>query len=91
MSLHGKSALLFGLWMCAGLAVPALVQQSPLATPPQGPLTSPPPCEAFRKNADDDWVAKQDITVPGLTEPVQIKAGTIVNDDLQDELDDRCK
>jgi hypothetical protein len=87
MSLHGKSALLFGLWMCAGLAVPALAQQTPL----ESPLTSPPPCEAFRKNADDDWVAKQDITVPGLTGPVQIKAGTIVNDDLQDELDDRCK
>lgn len=23
--------------------------------------------------------------------PVQVKAGTIVSDDLQDELDDRCK
>jgi hypothetical protein len=91
MLLHGKSALLLVLWMCAGSALPALAQQSPPATPLQSPLASPPPCEAFRKNADDDWVARQDLTVPGLSGPVQIKAGTIVNDDLQDELDDRCK
>jgi hypothetical protein len=77
--------------MCAGLAVPAMAQQSPPAAPPQSPLASPPPCEAFRKNADNDWVPKQDMTVPGPNGPVQIKAGTIVNDDLQDELDDRCK
>jgi hypothetical protein len=38
---------------------------------------------AFTKNTDDDWVAKQDMTVPGPTGPVQIKAGTIVSDDLQ--------
>jgi hypothetical protein len=31
------------------------------------------------------------MTVPGATGPKQIKAGTIVNDELQDELDDRCK
>ena len=55
------------------------------------PAASPPPCEAFTRNEDQDWVAKQDMTVPGPTAPKQIKAGTIVNDELQDALDDRCK
>jgi hypothetical protein len=88
MRLHSKSALVLGL--CAGLAVPAIAQQSP-PTPPQDPLQSPLPCEDFRKNEDMDWVAKQDMTVPGPTGPVQIKTGMVVNDDLQIELDDRCK
>jgi hypothetical protein len=40
---------------------------------------------------EDDWVAKQDITVPGPNGPVQIRAGTVVDDDLQEELDDQCR
>jgi hypothetical protein len=32
-----------------------------------------------------------DMTLPGPSGPVQVKAGTIVGDDLHDELDDRCK
>ena len=83
---YGKSFLVLALWMCA---VPAMAQHLP--APPQ-PLPDPPlPCEAFTLNADDDWVAKQDITVPGPTGPVQIQAGTVVDDDLQDELDDQCR
>jgi hypothetical protein len=83
---YGKSFLALALWMCA---VPAMAQRLP--APPQ-PLPDPQlPCEAFTLNADDDWVAKQDITVPGPTGPVQIQAGTVVDDDLQDELDDQCR
>jgi hypothetical protein len=89
MLLHGKNALVLGLYMCVALAVPAMAQRPP-APPQSPPPTSPPPCEAFTRNADDDWVAKQDMIVPGPTGPVQIKAGTIVDDDLQDDLDDRC-
>jgi hypothetical protein len=83
---NGKGFLVLALWMCA---VPAIAQRLPL--PPQ-PLPEPPlPCEAFTLNVEDDWVAKQDITVPGPNGPVQIRAGTVVDDDLQDELDDQCR
>ena len=87
MLLSGKSSLVLALWMCA---VPAMAQRPP-APPQSPPPTNPLPCEAFVRNADDDWVAKQDITIPGPNGQVQIKAGTVVNDDLQDDLDDRCK
>ena len=83
---NGKASLVLALWMCA---VPAMAQRLP--APPQ-PLPDPPlPCEAFTLNVEDDWVAKRDITVPGPTGPVQIQAGTVVDDDLQDELDDQCR
>jgi hypothetical protein len=84
------AALLLGLCLAAGVGIPALAQQSPPAAPPQTSAASPP-CEAFTKNADDDWVAKQDMTLPGPTGPVQIQAGSVVSDELQDELADRCK
>jgi hypothetical protein len=32
-----------------------------------------------------------DMTLPGPTGPVLIKARTVVDDNLQDELDDQCK
>jgi hypothetical protein len=87
MLLRASSALLSGLCIGAFLAVPSVAQQ----TPPASPTSALPPCDAFKKNIEGDWVAKQDITVPGPTGPVQIKAGRPVDDDLQDELDDRCK
>ena len=77
------------VWLLA-CAVPAMAQR-PSAPSQSPPAASPPPCEAFTRNEDQDWVAKQDMTVPGPTGPKQIKAGTIVNDELQDQLDDRCK
>jgi hypothetical protein len=48
-------------------------------------------CDAFVKNADGDWVAKRDVMVPGAGVMVQIKAGQPVDDELQQQLDDRCK
>jgi|HubBroStandDraft_4_1064222.scaffolds.fasta_scaffold06096_5 hypothetical protein len=78
--------IVLGLCVAAGLAFPAMAQQSP-------------PCPAFMKNDKGDWIAKQDIMVPAPTRsghmkvpgPVQIKAGQRVDDDMQEELDERCK
>ena len=74
--------VVLGLWVA--IALPAAAQQP-------GPETSLLPCEAFKKNLDGDWVAKRDVMVPGPTGPMQIKAGTPVDDILQDELEHRCK
>ena len=79
--------VLLAVCMTVVLSSACLAQKAPSPAPPPPPL----PCDAFKKNEDQDWVAKQDMTVPGPNGPVQIKAGTVVNDDLQDELDDRCK
>ena len=83
---HGSLVLA----LCVGLVVPAMAQRPP-APPESPPAANPPSCEAFTRNEDQDWVAKKDMTVPAPTGSKQIKAGTIVNDELQDELDDRCK
>src|ERR1041384_7089495 len=87
MLLHSKSSLVLVLCVCA---VPALAQRS-LPTPPQPPVQVPPPCDAFKKNEDIDWVTKQDMILPRPNGPAQVKAGTVVDEALQDELDDRCK
>jgi hypothetical protein len=87
MLLYSKTSVALVLCMCA---VPAMAQQSPPA-PPERPPQGLPPCDAFRKNEDMDWVTKQDMMLPGPNGPVQVKAGTVVEDALQDELDDRCK
>ena len=57
------------------------------------PQNSPagPPCEAFTRNSEGEWVAKRDVMVPGPGGMVQIKAGQPVDDDLQQQLDDRCQ
>jgi hypothetical protein len=81
---------LLGLCAAAGLTAASMAQQAPPKTPPPAPAPEGPPCDAFRKNADGDWVAKTEVMVRGPTGPVQIRAGTLVNDDLQDELDGRC-
>jgi hypothetical protein len=86
MLLNGKNAFVLALWICA---VPAVAQRLP--APPEPSPDPPLPCEAFTLNVEDDWVAKQDITVPGPNGPVRIPAGTVVDDDMQDELDDQCR
>jgi hypothetical protein len=77
MLLRGTRILL-GLCVVAVLASPAMAKQS---------LS----CDAFKKNNGGDWVAKQNVTVPGPTGPVEIKAGQPVDDDIQDRLDAQCK
>jgi hypothetical protein len=80
---------LLTLCITAGVTAPSAAQQPSSAQPPVPP--SPISCDAVEKNMEGDWVTKQDMTVPGPTGPVQVKAGTPVNDDLQDDLDERCK
>jgi len=85
MLLRATRVLLSDVFMAGWLALPSSAQQGP------SPPPALQPCDAFTKNADGDWVATQDMTLPGPNGPVQIKAGTPVDDDMQDELDDRCK
>jgi hypothetical protein len=76
-----------GLCVAARLAFPAVPQQSPSVR------------SVSWKNDKGDWIAKQDIMVPAPTRSghmkvpgrVQIKAGQRVDDDMQEELDERCK
>lgn len=70
--------LMLGLCIVAALTVPAMAEESS-------------PCDAFTKSADGDWVAKRDMTVSGSTGLMEIKAGRLVDDDTQDQLDDECK
>ena len=87
MLLRASRRLLLGLYIAAGLASPAMAQQRP---PPQDPPTGPP-CEAFARDSEGDWVAKRDVMVPGPGGMVQIKAGQPLDDELQQQLDDRCQ
>jgi hypothetical protein len=80
------------LWLTAYLAFPSNAQQPPPSPPPSSPeVPGQPNCDAFGKTMDGDWIAKRDITLPGPSGPVLVKAGTVVDGDMQDELDDRCK
>jgi hypothetical protein len=47
------------------------------------------PCLA--KNAYGDWVAKRDIAILGPNGPMEIRAGQLVNGELQGLLDAQCK
>ena len=79
------SRLRFGVSVVAGLAFPAMAQQSsPPAPPPQGLL-----CDAFTKAGNGDWVATKDVMVPGPGGMVLIKAGVPVDDAMQERLDER--
>jgi hypothetical protein len=69
--------ILLGLCLAAGFAAHAMAQQN---------LS----CDAFVKNTAGDWAAKQDMTVPGPTGPVEIKAGEVVDDAMQKRLDAQC-
>jgi hypothetical protein len=85
MQLRARPVVL-GLCVAAGLASPAMAQESPS-------------CEAFTKNKYGDWIAKQDIMLPApkgsgqtrVPRPVQIKAGQRVDEEMQEELDEKCK
>ncbi len=54
MPLRASRRLLLGLCIAAELAFPAMAQQKP---PPQDPPAGPP-CEAFARDSEGDWVAK---------------------------------
>jgi hypothetical protein len=45
-------------------------------------------CQAFSKNDEGQWVARQGTTFPGTG--TAIKAGQTLTDAMQDELDARC-
>ena len=49
--------VLLALYVASGLVFPVMAQQNP---PFQGPH-----CDAFTKNAEGEWVAKQDMTILG--------------------------
>ena len=84
--LSRASRLLLGIWVAAGLAFPAMAQQSPPASPPQQGLL----CDAFTKAGNGDWVAKKDVMVPGPGGVALVKEGVPVDDEMQERLDDRC-
>ena len=58
MPLRASRRLLLGLCIAAELAFPAMAQQRP---PPQDPPAGPP-CEAFTRDSEGDWVAKRDVS-----------------------------
>jgi len=87
MLLRASRRLLLGLWIAAELAFPAMAQQKP---PPQDPPAGPP-CEAFARDSEGDWVAKRDVMVPSPGGMVLIKAEQQVDEELQQQLDDRCE
>jgi hypothetical protein len=75
--------LFLSLCVASGLVFPAIAQQNP---PLQGPH-----CDAFTKNTEGEWVAKQDMTILGPFGPVKIKAGQPVDEEMQERLGDLCK
>ena len=81
---HGKAAVLAAC-IALGLAFTATAQQRPQEPPRDLP------CDAFKKNDDGDWVAKRNVMVPAPFGMVEIKAGQVVEEDLQERLDAQCK
>lgn len=77
-----RTRVVLVLYVASALVFPLMAQQSP---PLQGPH-----CDAFTKNAQGEWVAKQDMTILGPFGPVNIKAGQPVDDEMQERLDDLC-
>jgi hypothetical protein len=84
--LSAGKAVLLGAWIALGLAFSAMAQQQR----PQEP-TPDLPCDAFKKNHDGEWVANRKIMVPAPFGMVEIKAGQVVEEDLQERLDAQCK
>ena len=78
-----RTKILLGLYVASGLVFPVMAQQNP-------PFQEPH-CDAFTKNAEGEWAAKQDMTILGPFGPVNIKAGQPVDDEMQERLDDLCK
>jgi hypothetical protein len=69
-------------------AVAILLALTAAAVLPFWASAEDPTCTVYAKNDDGQWIARQDTTLPGKATPV--KAGRVVPDDVQDELDDRC-
>ena len=84
MLLRGKAVVL-GAWIAVGLGMTATAQQRPQEPPPDLP------CDAFKKSDDGEWVAKRNVMVPAPFGMVDIKAGQVVEEDLQERLDAQCK
>jgi hypothetical protein len=84
--LSAGKAVLLGAWIALGLAFSAMAQQQR----PQEPLPALA-CDAFRKNNDGEWVANRNIMVPAPFGMVELKAGQVVEEDLQERLDAQCK
>ena len=84
MLTHGRAAALAAC-IALGLAFTTTAQQRPQEPPPDLP------CDAFRKNDDGEWVAKRNVMVPAPFGMVEIKTGQVVEEDLQERLDERCK
>jgi len=76
MLLSRAKPILLGLCLAVSLVFPAMAQKLS--------------CEAFAKNMEGDWVAKQNMTVAGPTGQVEIKAGQPVDDAMQKRLDAQC-
>lgn len=85
MLLAGKAVLLDAC-LAVGLPFSGMAQQER----PQEPQPALP-CDAFRKNGDGEWVANRNIMVPAPFGMVEIKAGQVVEEDLQERLDAQCK
>jgi hypothetical protein len=86
MLLRVGRRLFLGVLVAAGLAFPAMAQQSP---PPQNPAPRFP-CEAFTRDIEGEWFATRDVTVPAVSGLMRIRDGQRVDDQLQEHLDDQC-
>jgi len=68
------------LWLISAVSI--------AAAPALPAAAKDPACQAFSKNDEGQWVARQGTTFPGTG--TAIKAGQTLTDAMQDELDARC-
>ncbi|MBV9585530.1 MAG: hypothetical protein JO213_11665 [Alphaproteobacteria bacterium] len=80
-----RQAVAVSAFLAVGSAFTATAQERPQEPPPD--LA----CDAFKKNDDGEWVAKRNVMVPAPFGMVDIKAGQVVEEDLQERLDAQCK
>ncbi|MBV9018535.1 MAG: hypothetical protein JO058_23030 [Alphaproteobacteria bacterium] len=80
-----RQAVALSALLAVGSAFTATAQQRPQEPPPDLP------CNAFRKDDNGDWVAKRNVMVPAPFGMVEIKAGQVVEEDLQERLDAQCQ
>ena len=77
MRLRSMSVAILGACLVLGQALPAKAQQGV--------------CDSVMLNGSGDWVAKQDMTLPGPNGTVTVGAGQPVPPDMQERLDNQCK